>query len=68
MTVNTTDLNRPLLCVHPVAGSWSERWLSSCTQRDIPVLKVDLFAPDAITRVRESGARAVLFDLPLATW
>lgn len=65
MFVNAAQLNQPLLCVHPVVGSWSERWLDSCTQRDIPVIKVDLFAPDAIERVRESGIRAVLFDLPL---
>jgi glutathione synthase/RimK-type ligase-like ATP-grasp enzyme len=30
----------------------------------VPVVELDLFAPDAIARVRESGVRAVLFDLP----
>jgi glutathione synthase/RimK-type ligase-like ATP-grasp enzyme len=29
------------------------------------VLKLDLFAPDAITRVRESGVHAIMLDLPV---
>lgn len=64
MPLNTAQLSRPLLCVHPVAESWSERWLAGCTERNIPVIKLDLFAPDAIARVGESGVQAVLFDLP----
>lgn len=57
-------MSTPLLCIHALAGSWSDRWLSTCAQRGVPVLKVDLFAPDAMARVRGSGARAILFDLP----
>lgn len=54
-----------MLCIHPLAGSWSDRWLSGCSQRNVPVLKLDLFAPDALRLVRESGVRALMLDLPL---
>ena len=65
MSVRAPQLSQPVLCIHPLAGSWSDRWLNACSQRKVPVLKLDLFGSDAFTLVRESGVRAIMLDLPL---
>ncbi|HEV2395209.1 MAG TPA: hypothetical protein VG146_22895 [Verrucomicrobiae bacterium] len=54
-----------MICIHPVPGSWSDRWINYCAQRRVPFVTLDVFAPDTLSRVREAGAHAVLFDLPL---
>lgn len=54
-----------MICIHPVPGSWSDRWIEYCTAHKIPFVSWDIFAPDGIKRIAEAKIRAVLFDLPL---
>lgn len=47
------------IAIHPMPGTFSERWIASCEERGVPYLLVDALAPDIIERLR--GASAFLW-------
>ena len=54
-----------MICIHPVADSWSDRWAEICTQRKVPFLSWDIFQPEVLGKLRDENVQGVLFDLPL---
>jgi len=54
-----------MICIHPIAGSWSDRWSDYCAQRSIPFVNWDIFQSGMLGRLRENQIEGVLFDLPL---
>jgi glutathione synthase/RimK-type ligase-like ATP-grasp enzyme len=53
-----------MICIHPCLGSFSDRWIENCQQRKVPFVTLDLLETNALQRLGELRAKAVLFHLP----